>query len=93
MTTLENAFRVGKCARTIHELPGMECSLRRVAGNEPEREQKGTYTHSTFHKRKSGIAYTSRDAWRRNPHTTRQKGKDDPTWEGAAHEDGEDAPC
>jgi hypothetical protein len=30
-----------------------------VAGKEPEKEQKGTYTHSTFHRRKSGMAYQS----------------------------------
>src|SRR6266566_4837180 len=47
-----------------------KCSLWRTAGNEPEREQMGTYTQSTFHMRKSGTAYTLRSARRRNPHTT-----------------------
>ncbi len=47
-----------------------KCSLWRTAGNEPEREQMGIYPQSTFHMRKSGIAYTLRSARRRNPHTT-----------------------
>ncbi len=42
MATLEKAFGRGKCARSIHEPSWMERSLRRVAGNEPEREHKGT---------------------------------------------------
>jgi hypothetical protein len=47
-----------------------KCSLWRAAGNEPERGQTGTYPQSTFHMRKSGIAYERRRLWRRNPHTT-----------------------
>jgi len=47
-----------------------KCSLWRAADNESEREQTGTYPQSTFHLRKSGIAYTSRGARRRNPHST-----------------------
>src|SRR5438270_389663 len=39
MTTPENAFWIGECARPRHESSWMERSLWRVAGNEPEREQ------------------------------------------------------
>jgi hypothetical protein len=48
----------------------MQRSLWRAADSESEREQTGTYPQSTFHMRKSGIAYTPRGAWRRNPHST-----------------------
>ena len=43
MATLENAFWIGKCARSINGPSWMEGSLQRVAGKEPEKEQKGTY--------------------------------------------------
>ena len=39
----------------------MERFLQRGAGNEPEKEQKETYTHSSFHMCKHGIAYPSRE--------------------------------
>ena len=32
--------------------------------------ERGTYPSYTSAKRKCGIAYTSRDAWRRNPHSS-----------------------
>jgi hypothetical protein len=53
--------------------PGAQCSLQRVAGKEPEKEQKGPYTHYTFHLRKSGMAYRWRHPGSRNPHTSWEK--------------------
>lgn len=48
-----------------------------MAGKEPEKEQKGPYTHYTFHLRKSGMAYRWRHPGSRNPHTSWEKQRGD----------------
>jgi hypothetical protein len=64
-----------------------------VTGKEPGKEQKEAYTYSSFHLRKSGIAYQGRPSRRRNPHSTclwQQRGSH--RREGAALEGGPERP-
>jgi hypothetical protein len=92
MTTSKNRKRAGFAANRWLDNPAISHSLRCMAGNEPDKEQTGTYTHYTFHMRKSGIAYKPRDSWRRNPHRKDSKNKEVPARnEGAACEGREDA--
>ncbi len=70
VATLEYASVISGCGNTPRWSRLVERSLQRGTGNEPDKEQKETYTHLSFPMRKHGIAYTSRDARRRNPHSS-----------------------
>jgi hypothetical protein len=56
VTTLECTSSCIGCGHTFLNSQKWNALVPRVAGKEPEREQKGTSTRRTFHLCKSGIA-------------------------------------